>query len=222
MKKEFKQEEIEEKDDLGIELIDINRYGGEVIKENRKKEKPEQEVEAVSWIKEMLSLLGTMAVAAGLVLLLKEFVIINALIPSGSMENTIMPGDRLIGNRLAYLSEEPKRGDIVIFLYPDDESQLFVKRVIGLPGEKVTIEDAKVYIGEEEVLLEEDYLKDEWVIDNGSYSFEIPEDSYLVLGDNRNNSKDARYWQNAYVEGDKILGKAVFRYWPFDSIGVLK
>ena len=179
-------------------------------------------MEAVSWIKEMLSLLGTMAVAAGLVLLLKEFVIINALIPSGSMENTIMPGDRLIGNRLAYLSEEPKRGDIVIFLYPDDESALFVKRVIGLPGEKVTIEDAKVYIGEEEVLLEEDYLKDEWIIDNGSYSFEIPEDSYLVLGDNRNNSKDARYWQNAYVEGDKILGKAVFRYWPFDSIGVLK
>ena len=219
MKKEFEQEETE---DLGIELIDINRYGGNVVKENRKKEKPEQDVEAVSWIKEMLSLLGTMAVAAGLVLLLKEFVIINALIPSGSMENTIMPGDRLIGNRLAYLSEDPKRGDIVIFLYPDDESQLFVKRVIGLPGEKVTIEDAKVYIGEKEVLLEEDYLKDEWMIDNGSYSFEIPEDSYLVLGDNRNNSKDARYWQNAYVEGDKILGKAVFRYWPFDSIGVLK
>ena len=65
--------------------------------------------------------------------LLNTFVIVNAIIPSGSMETTIMTGDRIFGNRLAYKSEGPQRGDIVIFKYPDDESQLFIKRVIGLP-----------------------------------------------------------------------------------------
>ena len=131
-----------------------------------------------------------------------------------------MTGDRLIGNRLAYLFGEPERGDIVIFRYPDDETQLFVKRVIGLPGETVTIEDAKVYIGDE--LLDEWYLKEEWVVDAGPYTFEVPDDCYFVMGDNRNNSKDSRYWQNTYVEDDQLLGKAVFRYWPVKDFGKLK
>ena len=173
-------------------------------------------------LKELLDLLVNVIVTIVVLVVLKEFVIINAYIPSGSMENTIMPKDRIIGNRLSYLFSEPERGDIIIFKYPDDETQLFVKRIIGLPGETVAIEDAKVYIGDEEILLEEPYLKDEWIIDNGSYAFEIPEGSYLVLGDNRNNSKDSRFWNNTYVEEEKILGKAVFRYWPFDSFGILE
>ena len=208
---DFEQEEIEGNDDSGIVMIDIERPASEPQK------KPE---EPFNLWKEILSLLGTMAVAAVAVLLLKEFVIINAFIPSGSMEHTISPGDRVIGNRLAYVVKEPERGDIVIFQYPDDETQLFVKRIIGLPGEKVTIEDAKVYIGGN--LLEEDYLKEEWTVDNGPYTFEVPEDCYLVLGDNRNNSKDARYWENTYVEAEQILGEAGFRYWPFNSIGMLE
>jgi len=212
---DFWQEEKEEKDDSGIELIDLHKpAGGPEIQETEKQEEP------FNLLKEILSLLGTMAIAAAVVMLLKEFVIINAFIPSSSMENGIKPGDRLIGNRLAYMVEEPERGDIIIFKFPDDERQLFVKRIIGLPGETVTIEFAKVYI--DGVLLEEPYLKEEWIFDNGPYTFVVPEDSYLVLGDNRNNSKDARYWNDAYVEAEQILGKASFRYWPFDGIGVLK
>jgi len=218
---DFMQGEIEEKEDLGLEFIDINHAGEKPeVKKIPRKKAPEEE--PFNLLKEALSLLGTMAVAALVVFLLKELVMINAYIPSGSMEHTISPGDRLIGNRLAYISEGPERGDIVIFQYPDDETQLFVKRVIGLPGETIVIEDAKVYLGEDKVLLEEDYLKETWIVDNGPYTFTIPEDCYLVLGDNRNNSKDARYWKNTYVEGEKILGKAIFRYWPFDSIGTLE
>lgn len=218
---EFLQEEEERMDDFDIEMIDLDKRDSKLEKEEKNSGGDSKE-EPLNWVKEILSLLGTMAIAAVTVFLLKEFVIINAYIPSGSMENTIYPGDRIIGNRLAYLSEEPKRGDIIIFKYPDDEKQLFVKRVIGLPGEQVTIDDAKIYIGEEQIALEEYYLKEEWTVANGPYTFEIPEGSYLVLGDNRNNSKDARYWKNTYVEADKILGEAVFRYWPFDSIGMLK
>lgn len=214
---DFIQDETEEKDDGGIALINLEQTG-----ERPKMEPKPADKKSMSLLKEVLDLVLNVAITVVVLVILKEYVIINAYIPSGSMENTIMPKDRIIGNRLAYLFSEPERGDIIIFKYPDDERQLFVKRIIGLPGETVTIEDAKVYIGEEEILLEESYLKEEWVIDNGSYVFEIPEGSYLVLGDNRNNSKDSRYWGNTYVTEEKILGKAVFRYWPFDSFGKLK
>ena len=180
----------------------------------KEKEKPSAAQEAFSWA-------ITIAIAFGAALFVKNFIIINATIPSGSMENTIMTGDRLIGNRLAYIRKAPQRGDIVIFKYPDDESQKFVKRVIGLPGETVEIIDAKIYIEGSRVPLEEDYLKDEWTAAAGPYYFEVPEDSYLVLGDNRNHSVDARVWQNQYVARDKILGKAVFRYYPFKEAGSL-
>ena len=81
------------------------------------------------------------------VFVINNLLLINARIPSESMENTIMTGDRIFGNRLAYLSHDPERFDIVIFKFPDDESQLFIKRVIGLPGETVEILDGKVCAG---------------------------------------------------------------------------
>lgn len=214
---DFMQDETEEKDESGMIMIDLAQVG-----ERPKMNHNPTEKKMLNFLKEMFDLLANVAITVVVLVVLKEFVIINAYIPSGSMENTIMPKDRVIGNRLSYLFSEPERGDIIIFKYPDDERQLFVKRIIGLPGETVTIEDAKVYIGEEEIRLEEPYLKDEWIIDNGAYVFEIPEGSYLVLGDNRNNSKDSRYWENTYVTEEKILGKAVFRYWPFDRFGKLE
>ena len=77
---------------------------------------------------------------------LQKFVLINARIPSASMENNVMTGDRIFGNRLAYINSEPKRFDVVIFKFPDNESKYFIKRVIGLPGETVDVIDGKVYI----------------------------------------------------------------------------
>ena len=80
------------------------------------------------------------------VFIVNNVLLINAKIPSESMEDTIMTGDRIFGNRLAYINKDPQRFDIVIFKYPDDETQLFIKRVIGLPGETVEIRDGKVYM----------------------------------------------------------------------------
>lgn len=180
--------------------------------------------EIMSWVKPI-------AVAVVVALFLNHFIIVNATVPTGSMENTIQPGDRLMGNRLAYGKEKPERGDIVIFKYPVDESENYIKRIIGLPGETVEILHGKIYINGSPKALEEPYLKEEWVIQNDGFIFEVPEGCYLMLGDNRNNSLDARYWADeairvglandrdealnyCYVSEDKILGKAMFTYWP--------
>lgn len=187
-------------------------------KENAQEKRQEEE----SAVKEVISWVITIVLAVVAALFIKNYVIINANIPSGSMENTIMTNDRLFGYRLAYRNKAPERGDIVIFKFPDDEEENYVKRVIGLPGETVNIIDGKVYINDSAEPLDEPYLKDAWTVATGPYTFEIPEDSYLVLGDNRNNSYDARYWENTYVTEEHLLGEAVFRYYPLKEAGVLR
>lgn len=191
----------------------------------------EAEEEKTSLWKELLSWVEIIVVAVLISLFLTKVVLVNALVPSSSMETLISPGDRLFGNRLTYKFKDPERFDVVIFKYPVDEDENYIKRVIGLPGETVTIENAKVYINDSETPLEENYLPEEWVIENDGFVFEVPEDCYLMLGDNRNVSEDARYWaEEAYEQGladsvedgesytyvsrDKILGKAMFTYWP--------
>ena len=180
--------------------------------------------EAISWLK-------SLAFVIVAVLFINNFIIVNAQVPSSSMENTIMPGNRLIGTRFSYWFSEPERGDIVIFHYPLDEKIIYIKRVIGLPGETVRIEDGKIYINDSETPLDEPYLKEEWLVENTGFSYTIPEDCWLVLGDNRNNSADSRYWPKkaletglvssieegeekySFVHSGQIMARAVFRYW---------
>ncbi len=166
-----------------------------------------------------------------IVLFVNNFVLINAKIPSESMENTIMTGDRVFGFRLAYginadifgnhiskKMKDPERFDIIIFKYPDDESQLFIKRLIGLPGETVEIRDGKVYINGAQEPLDDSFVPE---TPGGNYGpYVVPEDSYFMLGDNRENSRDSRFWDNTFVSFDQIVGKAVVRYFP--SIKMLK
>ena len=152
--------------------------------------------------------------------ILNSQVIVNARVPSGSMENTIQIGDRLIANRLAYNKKDPERYDIILFKYPDDETNIYVKRVIGLPGEKIVITDGKVYVNDNPEALDDSFIPEKMT---GSYGpFEVPEGCYFVMGDNRNYSWDSRFWNNTYVAKDKILGKAVFRYWPLTEMGSLE
>lgn len=170
--------------------------------------------------RELLEDVVLVIVVLAVVFILKNYVLINAVIPSDSMENTIMTGDRVFGNRLAYRFGEPERGDIVIFKYPDNEEELYIKRVIGLPGDKVEIRDGLVYLNDSAKPLEEPYLKETPVGDYGPY--QVPEDGYFMLGDNRNWSKDSRFWENTYVTREEVLAKAVFRYYPFDEIGTIE
>jgi signal peptidase I len=131
------------------------------------------------------------------------------------MDPTINVNDKLIGFRLAYLFKDPQRGDIVIFKYPDDESQIFIKRIIGVPGDKVEIVEGVLYLNDKPTY--EQYIKEKMYGNYGPY--EVPDDCYFVLGDNRNVSEDARFWQNTYVTRKQILAKAWFKYSPgFSSI----
>ena len=160
---------------------------------------------------EVLSLVKIVVIAVVFALVFTNFIIINAEVPSGSMRDTIWEGDRLFGFRLAYKFSEPKRGDIIIFKFPDDETQNYVKRVIGLPNDIVQIKNGRVYINGED--LDEPYIKD-YILDDGeTYTYIVPEDSYFMLGDNRNNSKDSRYWVNTFVKKEKIVAKVVVRYY---------
>lgn len=187
--------------------------------ENEIQEKQKKKISAA---KEVLSWVLTFALAIAAAFLIKNYLIINADVPTGSMENTIMPGDRLIGNRLAYIKEGPERGDVIIFHYPDNEEELYVKRVIGLPGDEVSIIDGEIFINGSSTPLQESYLKEQWVVATGPYLFDVPEDSYLVMGDNRNDSWDARYWDNTYVSREKILGKGEVIYWPVSDLGKIE
>ena len=178
--------------------------------------------------KEVVSWIRMFVIVIAVVFVLTQFVIINVRVPSGSMENTIMTKDRLIGFRFSYWFDEPQRGDIILFSYPVDEKQTYIKRVIGLPGETVEIRDGKIYIDGSSEPLEEDYLKETWTWENDGYTFNVPEGCYFVLGDNRNDSEDGRFWaqialnegkastaeeaeQYSYVKKDEIKGKAIFK-----------
>lgn len=147
--------------------------------------------------------------ALAISLLIKNTVAASAVVPTGSMEETVMTGSRIVINRLAYLCSTPQRGDIVSFYYPDDGETLYLKRIIGLPGETIKGVDGKVYINGNEI---EDYTSNVFRDDFGPYT--IPNDCYFMMGDNRSNSWDSRYWDNKYVSESEIIGKAEIEYYP--------
>ncbi|MEY8352274.1 signal peptidase I [Lachnospiraceae bacterium 54-53] len=166
--------------------------------------------------KEIFEWVKIIIMAAVIALCINTFLIANSRVPSGSMETTIMTGDRVIGSRLAYkFGEDPVRGDIVIFDHrtgPGNKETRLVKRIIGLPGETVDIKNDHIYINGSETPMEETYLPEP--METEDFHFEVPEGCYLMLGDNRNNSADARYWPDPYVPEGRILAKVLFRYYP--------
>lgn len=162
------------------------------------------------WKKEIVSWVKTVVFTFAVYFIATNTLIANAMVPTGSMENTIMPGSRIIINRLAYLAEEPERGDVISFWFPDNPKENYLKRIIALPGETVEGKDGKIYIDGEE--LKESYIKEVSYIDFGPYT--VPEESYFVMGDNRNHSKDSRYWNNKFVSKEAIVGRAEFEYYP--------
>ncbi|NJM89101.1 MAG: signal peptidase I [Hydrococcus sp. RU_2_2] len=138
-------------------------------------------------------------------------------ISSSAMEPTLQINDRILANQFAYQSQQPKRGDIILFLPTETLKQqnfhdAFTKRVIGLPGEQIAIAQGKVYINDRP--LEENYIVEPPQYDYGPVA--IPTNSYFVLGDNRNNSYDSHYW--GFVPQENLIGRVSRIYWPPDRM----
>lgn len=166
------------------------------------------------WKRELISWLKTILGAVVLYLILTQLVLVNVTVPTGSMIDTIEPGDRVMAFRVPYYFGKPQQGDIVVFHNPDNEQELYIKRIIAQGGQTVEGIDGVVYV--DGVALEEPYITG---VPTDSFGpFEVPEDCYFMMGDNRNDSRDSRYWDNPYVERGKILGKAYFRYYPSFSL----
>ncbi|MCM1114180.1 MAG: signal peptidase I [Clostridium sp.] len=149
-------------------------------------------------------------------IILKTLIFAVAVVPTGSMLNTIEEGDKILASRLTYISNDPERYDIVIFRYPDNEEQYFVKRIIGLPGETVQVINGIVYVTRtdgETIQLDDSFVTN--CKPEGDFGpYEVPADSYFMMGDNRNTSWDSRYWDHKFVHKSKIIGKVKFKFSP--------
>jgi signal peptidase I len=176
--------------------------------------KPPQKASESPWIEG----LKTIALSAVLAFGIRTFVAEARYIPSLSMAPTLAINDRLIVDKVGYHFKDPQRGDIVVFsptteLQKQNYKDAFIKRIIGLPGEKVEVKNGRVYVNDQPI--QEEYVKDAPQYQWGPQV--VPQGSYLVLGDNRNNSYDSHYW--GFVPRDKIIGRAVVRFWPLDRAG---
>lgn len=179
---------------------------------------------AVEWV-------AVLAGAVVVALLVRAFLFTTFWIPTGSMEPTLQGAprkDRVVVNRLSYKLHDVNRGDIIVFDLPPGEPTMtvegqqvkeLIKRVVGLPGETVTLRDGQVYIDGEP--LEESYLPEGTRTEPicGEDEFPIPEGHVFVMGDNRSGSRDARCWEEHALDEDAIVGRAFFRIWPLGEMG---
>ncbi len=167
-------------------------------------------------------------IALVLALFIRAFFIQAFKIPSGSMKPTLREGDKIMVNKLLYGPaipfthysvpeiREPKRGDIVVFKYPEDRKKDFIKRLIAVGGETVEISNGNILIDDKPLADQPEILKI-YYYDRGHYGVDknpvkVPKDCYFVLGDNSDSSRDSRYW--GFVPKDDIIGRAMFIWWP--------
>ena len=156
----------------------------------------------------------SIAIAVLLAAIIRIFILEPFYIPSGSMIPTLMVNDRIIVSKFNYYFSEPKRGDVIVFKYPKDQEKRFVKRLIGFAGETIEVRDSKLYINGKET--KEDYLPPDLRMLGDFGPYQVPPDSYFMMGDNRNNSDDSRVWGK--MPKELMIGKAIFIYWPFDHL----
>ena len=173
-------------------------------------------------------------IAFVLAMVIRTFVVQAFKIPTGSMRPTLIEGDRILVNKFIYGAKipftpihfpqmrAPQRGDVVVFIYPQDTRRDFIKRMIAGPGETVEINSGVLYIDGKPL---EEPLFDRYYYNRGPYGEEgkkitVPADSYFVLGDNSGSSQDSRYW--GFVPKKYLLGKAFLIYWPLNRIRDIK
>ena len=166
----------------------------------------------LNFIKEVVK---TILIAALIVIPIRTFIFQPFLVRGSSMEQNYYQGDYLIVDQLSYRFRNPERGEVVVFYSPESNQRRFIKRIIGLPGETIHLEDGVLYIenGEKRVLDESDYLKEDTP---GEFSETLGDNEYFVLGDNREASLDSRSWGT--LPGDNIIGRVSIQLSPFSTL----
>jgi signal peptidase I len=194
--------------------MEDHNFAKEAIEEvegNSEKATKDSKKEAIEWVQAIVT-------AVVLALLIRIYLFEIILVVGESMVPTLDDGDRVFVSKIVYIIGEPERGDLVIFKTPEDGRTSYVKRLIGLPGDQVRIEDGVVYVNDEP--LAEPYIAEQPYND---FALEtVPEDKIFVLGDNRNHSKDSRDYHVGFVPMDNLVGKAMWRIWPLDSLSAIK
>lgn len=161
-----------------------------------------------------------LAIALGLSLLIRTLIAEPRFIPSDSMFPTLEIGDRLVIEKVSYYFRPPQFGDIIVFNPPSQlqkigyaADQAFIKRVIGQPGQVVAVKNGQVYVDHQP-------LFERYIAEEPNYQLlpvKVPENSYFVMGDNRNDSNDSHVW--GFLPKENIIGRAVFRFWPIERFG---
>jgi signal peptidase I len=168
----------------------------------------------------VFELLRIVILALIIVLPIRFFIFQPFIVKGASMEPNFREGDYLIVDEISYRFREPKRGEVVVVKSPLSPSR-FIKRIVGLPGEKIEIKEGKIFVEKEGKIqaLKEPYLTN-LNFDNREYRFELKENEYLILGDNRNFSLDSRYF--GPINKKLIVGRVVLRLWPIKSISKIE
>lgn len=179
-----------------------------------------------SFVRTLISLAVMVAFVFGLSWLLRTFVFQAYEIPSGSMETTIMTGDMVFSEKVSYYLRDPQPGDVVTFQDPEIPGRILIKRVVAVGGQTVSINDADGLVYVDGVPLAESYTngKPSYPLNNSianvSYPYTVPEGYLWVMGDNRTNSQDSRYF--GAIDRDTVTGRGAFIYWPFNHVGLLE
>ena len=170
-----------------------------------------------------------------LALVIRAFIVQAFKIPTGSMRMTLIEGDLILVNKFIYGAKvpftnlrlpalrQPKRGDVIVFIYPEDKSKDFIKRLVGLPGDLVEIKGGSIYINDlpvPQAIFNQIYYYNRGQLALPGQKMIVPADNYFVLGDNSASSKDSRYW--GFVPRNNLLGKAILIYWPLPRIKLIK
>ncbi|MFH1478379.1 MAG: signal peptidase I [Candidatus Omnitrophota bacterium] len=163
-------------------------------------------------------------IAVLLALIIRTFVVQAFKIPTGSMRPTLIEGDRILVNKFIYKFKNPERGDVAVFISPEDKKKDFIKRVVGLPGENLKISNGTILINDRAVekgsIINEIYYYNRGDFAEEGKDLEIPGDAYYMLGDNSISSRDSRYW--GFMPQKYLLGKAFLIYWPISRIRLIK
>ncbi len=164
-------------------------------------------------------------ISLAIIIPVRYFLIQPFYVKGASMEPNFHDHEYLIIDEISYRFREPERGEIIVFKYPRDPSQYFIKRIIGMPGEKIEIKEGEIYIytkdSNRRVKLDEDYLSEGVsTLSSKDGIIEILSDEYYLLGDNRNHSKDSRSFGT--VKESFVVGRVLFRGWPFSKLGTFE